>query len=192
MTSNRGAATNLDRDRLADLIAAIVAGQDREAFVRLFQHFAPRVKGYLMRLGAEAAQAEELTQETMLALWHKAATFDRRRSSAATWVFTIARNKRIDALRRDRRPEVDPNDPMLVPAAEAQADEMYQVAQSEERLRVAMIDLPAEQRQLLELAFFRDQSHRDIAATQGLPLGTVKSRIRLALASLRKAIEEID
>ena len=190
MTSNRPGSASLDREAFADLVQAIAERQDRAAFGSLFAYFAPRVKGYLMRIGADAGQAEELTQEAMLAVWRKAATFDRRQSSVSTWVFTIARNKRIDGLRRDRRPELDPTDPLLVPASPQQADEIYDIAESDERIKAAVAELPAEQRELLELAFYEDKSHRDIATLRGLPLGTVKSRLRLALARLRKSISE--
>ncbi|HUN53467.1 MAG TPA: sigma-70 family RNA polymerase sigma factor [Candidatus Sulfotelmatobacter sp.] len=192
MTSTGPGSADLERAAFADLVQAIAERQDRAAFGALFAHFAPRVKGYLIRIGADAAQAEELTQEAMLAVWRKAASFDRRQSSVATWVFTIARNKRIDGLRRDRRPELDPADPMLVPAPPAQADALYALAQSEARIKAAVAALPAEQRDLLELAFYEDRSHRDIAALRGLPLGTVKSRLRLALGRLRKAIGETE
>lgn len=178
------------RDMFADLVAAIAADRDRQAFVRLFEHFAPRVKSYLMRLGCQAAEADELAQEALLAVWQKAATFDRQQSSVSTWLFTIARNKRIDAIRRTRRPELDPEDPALVPAAPEQADEILQAAQSAGRLRAAIAELPVDQRELLVLAFFQEKSHSDIAATTGLPLGTVKSRIRLAMQRLRAVIEE--
>ena len=178
------------RDMFADLVAAIAANRDRQAFIRLFEHFAPRVKSYLMRLGAQAAEADELAQEALLAVWQKAATFDRQQSSVSTWLFTIARNKRIDAIRRTRRPELDPEDPALVPAAPEQADEILQAAQSATRLRAAIAELPGDQRELLVLAFFQEKSHSDIAAETGLPLGTVKSRIRLAMQRLRNVIEE--
>src|SRR5271157_14385 len=99
MTSTGPDSANLDREAFADLVQAIAERQDRAAFAALFAHFAPRVKGYLMRIGSDAGQAEELTQEAMLLVWRKAASFDRRQSSVSTWVFTIARNKRIDGLR---------------------------------------------------------------------------------------------
>ncbi len=178
------------RDPFADLVAAIAGDRDRQAFAKLFEHFAPRVKSYLIRLGCPGGEAEELTQEALLAVWQKAATFDPRQSAVSTWLFTIARNKRIDAVRRTRRPELDPEDPALVPPTPEQADEILQAAQSASRLRAAVAELPADQRQLLELAFFEDQSHSDIATRTGIPLGTVKSRIRLAMQRLRKAIEE--
>ncbi|MFP3944690.1 MAG: sigma-70 family RNA polymerase sigma factor [Alphaproteobacteria bacterium] len=179
-----------DRDALAALVEAVAAGRDRSAFAELFTHFAPRIKGYMIRLGAEPAQAEELTQDAMLTVWRKAYTFDRRQASVSTWLFTIARNRRIDILRREGRPEFDPNDPLLVPDPAPAPDSLAQQAQREERLRRAMTQLPSEQLDLLQRAFFSGRSHRDIAGDTGLPLGTVKSRLRLAFGHLRRALEE--
>ncbi len=181
--------TSTPTDGLADLVEAIASTRDKQAFAQLFQHFAPRIKGYLIRQGCDGGQAEELAQEALLVVWRKAETFDRRQSAVSTWLFTIARNKRIDAIRRLRRPELDPEDPALQPSAPAQADEVLQAAQSADRLRLALATLPADQRQLLDLAFFQDKSHSDIAEETGLPLGTVKSRIRLAMQRIRKIIE---
>jgi len=179
-----------DRDTLAALIEAVASGRDRQAFAELFTHFAPRIKGYMIRLGADSAQADELTQDAMLTVWRKAYTFDRRRASVSTWLFTIARNRRIDILRREARPEFDPNDPLLTPDPEPAPDAAADQTQQEERLRAAMTGLPQEQLDLLHRAFFRGRSHRDIADDTGLPLGTVKSRLRLAFGRLRKALEE--
>lgn len=176
-------------DSFADLVEAIAASRDRQAFGQLFQHFAPRIKGYLIRLGCDGGQAEELAQEALLVVWQKAATFDRRQSAVSTWLFTIARNKRIDAIRRLRRPELDPEDPALRPATPEQADEVLQAAQSADRLRAALATLPDDQRQLLDLAFFQEKSHSDISVETGIPLGTVKSRIRLAMQRIRKVID---
>ncbi len=179
----------LSAEAFADLVEAIAAVRDRQAFARLFQHFAPRIKSYLVRLGCDGAQAEELAQEALLVVWQKAATFDRRQSAVSTWLFTIARNKRIDAIRRSRRPELDPEDPALQPARPDQADEVLSAAQSADRLRTALATLPEDQRRLLDLAFFQEKSHSDISGETGIPLGTVKSRIRLAMQRIRKVIE---
>jgi RNA polymerase sigma factor (sigma-70 family) len=173
----------------AELVERIAASGDRQAFAALFQHFAPRVKSYLMRLGAPSANAEELTQEAMIMVWRKAASFDRAQSSVPTWLFTIARNKRIDAIRRERRPEIDPSDPALVPDPEPPPDAALDAGQRDARLKAAIATLPAEQADLLRLAFYEDKSHGDIAAERGIPLGTVKSRLRLAFGRLRKAME---
>jgi RNA polymerase sigma-70 factor (ECF subfamily) len=174
--------------RLDALVVAVGHRRDRAAFKELFHHFAPRVKGYLMRLGAGGAVAEDLAQEAMLTLWRKAELFDPTKASASTWIFTIARNLRIDAVRRERRPEIDANDPTLLPEAERQADDTIDWAQAEDRLKLALADLPREQAQIIELSFLADKPHSAIAAELGLPLGTVKSRIRLAMARLRSAL----
>jgi len=176
-----------DSARLNAAVVA-VAAKDRAAFQLLFDHFAPRVKGYLMRLGTSNAQAEDLAQDALLAVWRKAALFDPAKASASTWIFTIARNLRIDAIRRERRPELDPEDPALQPGSARAADESVDWGQAEDRLRVALATLPDEQSRIIELSFLSEKPHSMIARELGLPLGTVKSRIRLAMARLRLAL----
>ena len=167
------------------LLSAVGAARDRAAFETLFRHFAPRIKAYLLRLGASAAAAEDLAQETMLSVWRKAALFDPAKASAATWIFTVARNLRIDALRRERRPEFDPSDPAFVPDAEPSADAALAQEEDEARLRDAIGRLSPEQAKVVELSFFADKAHSAIARELGLPLGTVKSRLRLAISRIR-------
>jgi len=178
----------LDREALADLVEAIAVRADKGAFAQLFRHFAPKIKGYLVKLGA-GSQAEELTQEVMLTVWRKAASFDRRQASVSTWLFTIARNRRIDAIRKERRPELDPDDPMLVPEAPRAPDDLLAARDREARVAEAIKTLPAEQSELLRQAFYLAKSHSEIAAETGLPLGTVKSRLRLAFGRLRKVLD---
>lgn len=170
---------------LAALVVAIAQRGDREAFARLFRHFAPRVKAYLMRLGADDAAAEDLMQDAMLTVWRRAPTYDPTLAGVSTWVFTIARNRRIDALRRGRRPDLDAEDPVLLPQATTSPDSAVAAQQWESRLATAISGLPAEQAEMLRLAYFEDRSHTDIADTLSLPLGTVKSRLRLAIGRLR-------
>src|ERR1051326_4167081 len=170
------------------LLIAVSAARDRSAFEALFRHFAPRIKAYLQRLGAGGAAAEDLAQEAMLSVWRKAQLFDPAKASAATWIFTIARNLRIDALRRDRRPEFDPNDPAFVPEAEPAADAGMVRADEDSRLREAITLLSPEQAKVVELSFFADKPHSLIAKELGLPLGTVKSRLRLAMTHIRTAL----
>lgn len=186
--SAQGGSGPLDESSLNRLIQAIATDRDRSAFAALFGHFGPRIKAYLMRRGSDAGAAEEVVQEVMVTLWRRAETFDARQANASTWVFTIARNKRIDMMRRERRPEIDPEDPALVPAENGNAEDRVERAQDAARLRGAMASLPAEQKDLLTMAFFEDKPHSTIAAESGLPLGTVKSRIRLAMARLRKEL----
>jgi RNA polymerase sigma factor (sigma-70 family) len=128
----------------------------------------------------------------MVMVWRRAASFDSRRAAATTWLFTIARNKRIDALRRQRRPEIDLGDPALVPDPAPGADEPVLANERGRRLADALAALPAEQAALIRLAYFDDRAHSDIAAETQLPLGTVKSRLRLALVKLRRALEEYE
>jgi len=173
---------------MARLLGAVAATQDIEAFEALFRHFAPRVKAYMARLAGDGQQAEELMQETMITVWNRAGTYDASRGAVSTWVFTIARNLRIDAFRRENRPAFDPNDPAFVPDDIAPADVEHDARQASEQLHRAIAALPEEQAALLRLSFFEDQSHSAIATRLNIPLGTVKSRMRLAFDKLRAAI----
>lgn len=161
--------------------------RDRRAFAEVFEHFAPRVKGFLMRTGTDASLAEECTQDVMASLWHKAHQFDPARASVATWIFTIARNRKIDLLRRQRRPE--PEDLTWGPEAEPDQEDVLNLQQETELLGAALAKLPEPQRELIEKAYFGDLTHSEIAAETGLPLGTIKSRIRLALDRLRHTLK---
>lgn len=171
----------------SDLVFRVRDHQDKAAFAALFRHFAPRVKAFLMKSGASEALAEECAQDVMATLWQKAGQFDAERASVATWVFTIARNRRIDALRKSRRPE--PEDLPWGPEPEPDQAEVYEVQQETQRLGAALSQLPVKQRALIERAYFGDLSHSEIAAETGLPLGTIKSRIRLALERLRHQLD---
>jgi len=166
---------------------AVRDNRDTDAFASLFGHFAPRVKAFLMKSGTDAAQAEECAQDVMATLWQKAHLFDPSRASVATWVFTIARNRRIDALRKDRRPE--PEDITWGPEETPDQADVLALQQDSEALVSAMATLPDKQRHLIEAAYFGDLSHSEIARETGLPLGTIKSRIRLALERLRHAMK---
>lgn len=175
---------------LAGRIALVAAARDRRAFAALFEHFAPRVKSYMLRLGASAAQAEDLAQETLLAVWRKADSFDPTRAGAATWVFTIARNLRIDAIRKERL--IEPGEPSEdMPSGDLRADTIIETAQAERSLRAALAGLPEEQAMLLRLSFFEDHAHGDISERLGMPLGTVKSKLRRAIGRLRAALEDV-
>lgn len=168
-------------------IAAVRDNQDRRAFAELFAYFAPRVKSFLMKSGASPDLAEECAQEVMATLWNKAHMFDPTKASVSTWIFTIARNRKIDILRKQRRPE--PEDLPWGPEAEPDQVESMGLQQETEQLGQALATLPEEQRKLIERAYFGELSHSEIAAETGLPLGTIKSRIRLALDRLRHAMK---
>jgi RNA polymerase sigma-70 factor, ECF subfamily len=181
----------LSPDEAADLIQAIAARQDRAAFAELFRHYAPRVKAFLIRGGSDAETAQEVAQETLIMVWRKAASFDRARASAATWIYAIARNKRIDLARRAGRPAIEAEDWLTVFAGEPEeADKSVLAGQTYSRVKELMAGLSADQLAVIRKAFFEDKTHTAIAEELGLPLGTVKSRIRLALGRLRDALEK--
>jgi RNA polymerase sigma-70 factor (ECF subfamily) len=175
----------VQRETLDALVDA-TARQDRTAFAELFNFFAPRVKSYLLRLNAGDALAEEITQEVMLTVWRKASQFDSSQASASTWIFRIARNRRIDAARRAAKPELEADEPALLPPEVEAPDLAAHASARDVRVHAAMKDLPDDQLSLLRLAFFDGLSHREIADQLDLPLGTVKSRLRLAFDKLRK------
>lgn len=177
------------QDDLAFWMAAIATRQDRAAFAALFRHFTPRLRAFLQRAGAAGAAADDVVQDVMLTVWRLASRYDPSRATVSTWVFTIARNRRIDQVRRERRPEVDPDDVELIDPADS-AEQQVSAVQDEARIRSAMAGLPPEQAEILRRAYFDDLPHTAIAEQTGLPLGTVKSRIRLALARLRLTYDQ--
>lgn len=187
--SRAGAGLDLTNDRLCQLVGAIADG-DREAFAQLFRYFAPRLKAFGLRRGADVAAAEELAQETMLTVWRKADTFDPRRATVSAWVFTIVRNKRIDLIRRERYPEADFSEASETPSEDRPPDEALSRSEAGRALRTLMKALPEAELEIVRKAFFEDKSHRAIAEETRLPLGTVKSRIRSALARMRVAMPE--
>lgn len=171
-----------------DLLVRVGARKDRDAFRELFHHFAPRIKSYLLKHGADNAAAEEITQATMIAVWEKAAGYSPAKAAASTWIFTIARNKRIDALRKEKFVEVNSESPALTQAVQPAEAAAYADDATIEHLSSALQHLPADQSRLVRMAFFEDKSHQAIANETRLPLGTVKSRLRLALEKLRRAL----
>ena len=184
------ARSDATKPDVAALIGA-VAAKDRSAFAVLFKYFAPRVKGMLLRSGFDAARAEEVAQETLLTVWRKAEMFDPSGASASAWIYTIARNLRIDALRRDQRGarvlgavEQEPTDDAASPLDNLAS------ADASARVRQALVGLSQEQRQVVALSFFESRAHPEIAAVLGIPLGTVKSRLRLAMQHLRNTLDD--
>ena len=178
------------RELMSVHLVAVGRRRDREAFAALFRFFAPRLKSYYLRQGSPPRQAEDLVQETMLRVWERASLYDPSRAQASTWIFTVARNLRLDSLRGERHPEPE-SEALLseLPDGSESADVLLESSRREERVRAALATLPWEQMEILKLSFFEDVAHADIARRLGLPLGTVKSRIRRALARLRGEIE---
>jgi RNA polymerase sigma-70 factor, ECF subfamily len=168
----------------ADLLAAIAA-RDKAAFSALFGRYAGRIKGFMMRSGASAQDADEIVQDVMVSIWRRASSFDPARAGAATWIFAIARNRRIDLIRRASRPAPDPEDPLFQPDPEPDGLDLVSQSEQEERVRAGLETLAPEQRAVLVAAFYEGLSQTEIAAAQNLPLGTVKSRFRLAFRHLR-------
>lgn len=180
-----------------DMLLRVAQSQDRAAFVALFHHYAPRIKSYLMKNGADETTAEEAVQNTFVTVWEKAGSFKPAKASASTWIFTIARNKRIDALRRQKFvvPLDDSGDEenagTILSTLAAPEREEYADTATREHLHRAMDKLPAEQSKLLRMAFFEDKSHQAISDETALPLGTVKSRLRLAMDKLRHSLKPV-
>lgn len=182
-------------DELNQWVRDVAESGDRSAFAALFRHFAPRLKGFLVRSGCDEALAEELAQEAMVQLWRRAAAFDPARAQLSTWLYTIVRNLRIDHHRRqagvDHGAELDDdNTPATDPEAAPEA--LLIAAQRQRGVRRALAALSPEQAQVLRLSFYEDHAHAAIARHLGIPLGTVKSRIRLAVAQLRRLLDGLE
>jgi RNA polymerase sigma-70 factor, ECF subfamily len=173
----------------ADLLAAIAA-RDKAAFSALFGRYAGRIKGFMMRSGASAQDADEIVQDVMVSIWRRASSFDPARAGAATWVYAIARNRRIDLIRRQMRPAPDPEDPLFQPDPEPDPADSAAAAGRDKRVREALAGLSDDQREVVRLAFYAGMTQTEIAEAVGAPLGTVKSRLRLAFARLRGALGE--
>ncbi|MEZ5956898.1 MAG: sigma-70 family RNA polymerase sigma factor [Hyphomonadaceae bacterium] len=181
-----------DRSVADEVLLARVAQGDRDAFARLFGVYAGKVKGYLMRLGAPAALAEDLMQDAMVSIWRRAASFDVTKAKASTWIFVIARNAWIDRLRRERTElAYRQSTPVSEESEDEAPDDAAARGQTEQQMAAALATLSAEQRQVVQLSFFEDRPHSEIAERLSLPLGTVKSRLRLALIKLRAHWEQL-
>lgn len=174
-----------------DLLKRVGLTKDRDAFASLFAVFAPRVKAYMMKVGSDPASSEEITQETFIRVWRKAGQFDPQKASAVTWIFTIARNLRIDRLRKENRPAFDPEDPIFKPESSQTPLENIEQSAIVERVKLSISDLPEDQREVVRLSYIEGLSHQEIADAIGLPLGTVKSRLRLSFVKLRHALGDL-
>lgn len=179
------------RPNHSELIERVAAYQDRHAFMMLFAYFGPRVKSFMMRSGAPDAYAEELAQETLLTVWRRADAFDASRASAATWIFTIARNLRIDAVRREKIAANAQSQLEGLEEAVERPDQSFNAVERAERLRAALAGLSPEQLDLVRLSFFEDRPHPEIARALNIPLGTVKSRLRRSIMVLREILEDL-
>ncbi len=181
-----------DGPDLSACIAAIAESKSRDAFTQLFNHMAPRIKAYCLKRGASPAEAEETAQETMIQVWRRAGQYDSARAAATTWIFTIARNKRIDLFRKEQHPEVTADDLVQSMSDPVDAESWMEQSQTGEALAQKIRSLSPDQAEVIHKAFFEDKTHQVISEELDVPLGTVKSRIRLALAKLRSSMTEYE
>nr|WP_247676794.1 sigma-70 family RNA polymerase sigma factor [Leisingera sp. HS039] len=168
-------------------LLAVRDHRDRAAFGEMFDHLAPRLKGFVIRCGARPALAEEIVQDVMLTIWRKAALFDPHKAQASAWIYQIARNRHIDIVRKESRPV--PDELAEGPGAEPDASQILALEQEAEQLKQAIALLHPDQKDMIEKAYIGDLTHQEISSQTGLPLGTVKSRIRLGLGRLRKELK---
>jgi RNA polymerase sigma-70 factor (ECF subfamily) len=173
-----------------EALAKVAESQDISSFKKIFDYFSPRLKSFLMRSGADEAIAEEIIQETMTIIWTKADYYDPKVASPSTWIYTIARNKKIDILRKSRKAILEDIDTAILPPVESKADENIEHDQKFEMITQYLDDLPEDQLNLLKMNFFEEKSHGEISEITKIPLGTVKSRIRLALEKIRGKLEQ--
>lgn len=188
-----GIETDVDLEALSheQLMVRVAQTRDRTAFKILFGHYAPRLKSHLMTLGLDAEKAEDLTQETLVTVWRKAALFDPKKARLSTWMFRVARNKFIDHTRRRKYPELDADKHLKDMAAPETTDTPVMERQSAAKVMKALETLKPTQREVIQLSFYEELSHSQIAERLDLPLGTVKSRIRIAFGALRKELGEM-
>jgi RNA polymerase sigma-70 factor (ECF subfamily) len=161
--------------------------RDRVAFAKLFDYFAPRLRGMLMKNGFGAAQADDVIQDVMLSVWRKAHSFNPERANVSGWIFQIARNRQIDVIRKDRRPM--PEELAMPESTDIDGEQVLGIEQEAANLRAAISRLNPEQRDLVQKAYLGELTHSEIQAQTGLPLGTIKSRIRLGLERLRHELK---
>lgn len=181
----------LDVALMTDLLQRIALHNDAEAFRTLFENFAPRVKSYMIRQGADPATAEELAQETLMTVWRKAQLYSGEKGSATTWIYTIARNLRIDRIRRETVWQELPDGLNEEPSGDLPPDEVVSQGERRDRVQAALRTLPQDQHEVVILSYLEGLSHSEIAERLELPLGTVKSRMRLAYQKLRETVEDL-
>ncbi|MEO1281702.1 MAG: sigma-70 family RNA polymerase sigma factor [Pseudomonadota bacterium] len=179
-------------DNATALLRAIATSQDEQAFTELFSNYAPRIKSYMLRQGAEASLAEELAQEALTTVWRKASLYSPEKGSATTWIFTIARNLRIDRLRRERAWQELPQEHEEQPSNDTPPDENVSLNERAAAVNEALNSLPSDQYEVVTLSFIEGLSHSEIAERLSVPLGTVKSRMRLAYAKLKPQVSNLE
>lgn len=180
------------REAMSDLLTRIATDRSHDAFRRLFAEYGPKVRNFMLQQGADPSLAEELAQETLITVWRKAGLYSAEKGGATTWIYTIARNLRVDHIRRQRAwQELTEEHSDTLASDDAAADDVVDERQRQVRVQAVLKDLPPEQVDVVTLAFMEGLSHGEIAERLSLPLGTVKSRIRLAYQKLRTALEDL-
>lgn len=174
-----------DQPNFSNLLSNIGSNSDRESFAQIFHYFAPRVKSYMVKLGCVDEMAEELAQQTLLQVWRKSHLYDAQKAAASTWIFRIARNIRIDILRKQKHFFDEDFDLASIEDDQEGVEFKINKEQESQRIALALTDLPTDQAQIIRMSFYDGLSHSEIAKHLKIPLGTVKSRIRLAFARLR-------
>jgi RNA polymerase sigma-70 factor (ECF subfamily) len=173
---------------LADDIIAIAERRDQAALVRVFDYYVPKIRGFcLMHQPGATLMADDIAQEVMIRVWNKAYTFRPETASLNTWIFTIARNARIDYLRKNSRHQSDIDPELLWETIEDEHADPFrdaQQARDKDRIQAGLAQLPSDQRQVLAKVYLEGKTHVEAAEDLGLPLGTIKSRVRLALHKL--------
>lgn len=188
---NRGDFVVLDKGEMPGMVMAIANQRDQSAYRRVFEHFGPRVKSYLLGLKIAPDQVDDVLQEVMIAVWHKASSYRPEKAAVSTWIFTIARNKHIDRIRRDKFQTYDAVDDDAAEAEVADhdiADQQLLTMQRKQAVQAALSKLPEDQMTVISMSFLKDMAHGEIANSLDLPLGTVKSRIRLGFQRLRQEL----
>jgi RNA polymerase sigma-70 factor (ECF subfamily) len=182
-------SSGISESDLRSFLRDIGEVQDRVSFSNIFRYFAPRLKSFFVKLGCTESQAEEIIQEVMISIWTKAKTYNSDKSSVSTWVYTIAKNKRIDKIRKEKKHYSTETDESLeIPIPSIQEDEVIS-SQISDKINKSISYLPKEQAELLKFSYFYEKTHSDIADGLKIPLGTVKSRIRLALSKMKNLVE---
>jgi RNA polymerase sigma-70 factor (ECF subfamily) len=191
MTLNEIGSTHSPAEDHKRLMGLVAFEQNRDAFKSLFLYFGPRVKAMMIRSGADAAAAEDLAQDVMITVWRKSQLYSAQRGAVSTWIFTIARNARIDKLRRGSSRSYEDIDDMELESDLPDAEQEVWEGQRAGLVSQALSGLPDEQRLIMEMAFLRDLPQSEIARELALPIGTVKSRMRLAYGKLREKLKEL-
>ncbi|SCA56551.1 RNA polymerase sigma factor [Candidatus Terasakiella magnetica] len=180
-----------DSNELTALLVKVSKERDKQAFAALFEHFAPRVKSYVFKLGSDETMAEEIAQQTLLQVWRKAHLFNADMAAASTWIFRIARNLRLDVLRKEKHFDYDDHDLTEIEDKRDNQEKQLDQNQHAHIVRTALQQLPAEQIEIVRLSFYEGLSHGEISKHLDVPLGTVKSRMRLAFKRIKDSVGEV-